>query len=142
MKMKIINPKVHGYLDYMGAALLAVAPSIFNFSETAATASYIAAALQFGYSIITAYPLGAVKMIPFTVHAVIEFVTSLALVAMPWMAGFAGEDAARNFFVASGIGLLAVWLLTDYKGNQSGGEAAGVRSANRKFERELEQVRR
>jgi hypothetical protein len=142
MKLKIIDPKIHGYLDYMAAATLAIAPSLLNFSDTAATASYIAAVLQFGYSIITAYPLGAVKMIPFTVHGVIEFATSLALVAMPWMAEFAAQDSARNFFVASGIGLMAVWLLTDYRGNQTGGIAAGVRSANRKFERELEEIRR
>jgi hypothetical protein len=71
------------------------------------------------------------------VHAGIEFVTAVALIAMPWMVGFADQPAARNFFIAAGLGLVAIWALTDYQGDQTGGEAAGVRSANRKLERAI-----
>jgi hypothetical protein len=128
---------MHGYLDYSAVALLLLAPAIFGFSAEAARASYILAGVQLTYSLLTAYPLGAVKMIPFVIHAAIEFVTAAVMIILPWMAGFNDDAAARNFFVAAGLGLMAVWALTDYRGNQTGGEAAGVRSANRKVEQVL-----
>lgn len=59
--------------------------------------------------------LGVVKLIPFTVHGAIEFVIAIALVAMPWLLGFANQPAARNFYVGSGVVVFIVWLITDYK---------------------------
>lgn len=112
--MKVISPRVHGYLDYLAVIVLLLAPSLFDFSENAAMASYIAAGGQFLYSIITDYPLGLFKAISFRTHAGIELAVSLLLIAAPWIAAFADDGNARNFFLVSGIGLFAVWLMTDY----------------------------
>jgi hypothetical protein len=59
--------------------------------------------------------LGLVGLIPFTIHGASEFLISFVLIAMPWVAGFAAEAPARNFFVGSGILIFVVWLTTDYK---------------------------
>jgi hypothetical protein len=40
-------------------------------------------------------------------------------IAMPWLFGFASHDAARNFFIAAGVGLLVVAALTDYRSRQT-----------------------
>jgi hypothetical protein len=45
---------------------------------------------------------------------VLESLMAVGWIAAPWLLGFAGETAARNFFVAAGIGLLAVAAITDY----------------------------
>jgi hypothetical protein len=110
-----MGPKVHGYLDYGFVVLTALAPSLFGFEGTPRNACYMLAAVQLGMSLLTAYPLGAVRMIPFTVHATIEFMTALLLIGLPWIADFNAVDSARNFFVASGLGLLALWSVTDYR---------------------------
>jgi hypothetical protein len=113
--LRKMGPRMHGYLDYAMVALFAIAPTIFGWNGIPRNACYIMAAVQLTLSLLTAYPLGAVRMIPFTVHATIEFVTALVLLAMPWVGNFSDVDAARNFFLAGGIGLLALWTVTDYK---------------------------
>jgi hypothetical protein len=106
---------MHGYLDYAIVVLFAIAPTVFGWNAGVRNACYAMAGVQLILSLLTAYPLGLVRMIPFTVHATIEFITALALMALPWMARFADVDAARNFFVLAGLGLLALWTVTDYK---------------------------
>lgn len=113
---KALNPKVHGMLDYGLVALFLLAPSLFSFTETAATVSYVIGILYLATSLLTKYPLGAVKLIPFPTHGVIESIMAVSWIALPWIFGFAGDAAARNFFIVAGIGLLAVVALTDYTG--------------------------
>ncbi|HEX8825309.1 MAG TPA: hypothetical protein VF794_35675, partial [Archangium sp.] len=59
--------------------------------------------------------LGVAKLIPFTIHGSIEAVTSVALVVLPFLLGFADVVRARNFFIVSGIALFAVWFVTNYR---------------------------
>ncbi len=41
--MKFLNPRVHGYVDYVAVALLALAPTLFAFGGVAAAICYLAA---------------------------------------------------------------------------------------------------
>jgi len=116
--MKILNPRVHGYLDYVLVALFLLAPTLFGMSSVPSIISYALAAIHFTETILTAFPLGLVSLLPFTVHGAIEFLISFILIAMPWIAGFASEAAARNFFIGAGILIFVVWLTTDYKAAQ------------------------
>jgi uncharacterized membrane protein len=113
--MKVLAPKPHGYIDYVAVALLVLAPSLFGFVGIAATLSYVLAVMQLGMSLITAYPVSLAKVLPFTAHGVVELVTSLFLIAAPWLFGFDAVAASRNFFVIAGVGLLLVYVITDYK---------------------------
>ncbi|MEJ7848715.1 MAG: hypothetical protein WKF92_11575 [Pyrinomonadaceae bacterium] len=113
--MKILNPRVHGYLDYVLVVLFLLAPTLFGMSSGPSTISYALAAIHFTETILTAFPLGLVSLLPFTVHGAIEFLISFVLVAMPWIAGFASEIGSRNFFIGAGILIFVVWLTTDYK---------------------------
>lgn len=113
--MKILPPKIHGFLDYAVILLLAVAPSLFRFTNEAATVCYVLAVVYLAMALLTAYPLGAFKLIPFTLHGAIELVLSPILIAMPWIAGFSYDRPGRYFFIAAGAALFVVWLITDYK---------------------------
>jgi ABC-type multidrug transport system permease subunit len=125
--MKFLSPRIHGYLDYVVVAALLLAPSIFGFGGIAAGLCYVLAVAQLGMSLLTAYPLGALKLLPFTIHGFVEAATAVLLVAAPWLFGFADVPEARNFFLASGVVLGVVWLVTDYKAAQLPSDRAGIR---------------
>lgn len=114
--MKILNPRVHGYIDYLAVLYFLAAPSLFGFTGLPATIFYVLAAAHLILTLLTAYPLGVVKIIPFPLHGAIELLAGIALVALPWLLGFANSDVlARNIYVASGAVLFVAWLVTDYK---------------------------
>ena len=112
---KILKPEVHGVLDYGLAFMFFLMPSIFNFPDHAATLSYIVGVAYLGTSLLTRYPLGALKLIPFPMHGVLETMMAIFWVAAPWIMGFADHAASRNFFVIAGIALLGVVAITDYR---------------------------
>jgi hypothetical protein len=112
---KVLNPTVHGVLDYALALAFLLAPGLVDFSDSAANLSYLIGIVYLGASLLTRYPLGAMHMIPFPVHGLIESIMAAAWIVMPWLFGFAGDAAARNFFVAAGVGLLAIVAVTDYR---------------------------
>ena len=125
--MKILQPRTHAILDYGLAALFLLAPTLFDFSATAATLSYVSGIAYIGASLLTKYPLGAIKLIPFPLHGVLESIMAAGWIVAPWLAGFADVPAARNFFVAAGIALLAVVSITDYRASESLGRHGAER---------------
>ncbi|MGH8471003.1 MAG: hypothetical protein ACREVJ_00745 [Gammaproteobacteria bacterium] len=56
--MEILGPRVHGYLAF----------------SVVATVSYALAAIHLVLTLLTAFPSGVVKAIPFTVHGALELV--------------------------------------------------------------------
>ena len=107
-----ITPKAHGVIDYLSSAAFAAAPSLLGFRSPTATA--LARSFGAGYtgmSLGTAYPLGAVKTIPFPAHVATDAVLGLAFAAAPWLFGFADDRRARNFFLAmAGVSAVVVAL--------------------------------
>jgi hypothetical protein len=113
--MKILSPRIHGFIDYAVVLLFALAPTLFGFGGTPRVACYVLAAAHLGMTLLTAFPLGALKLIPFTVHGALEGVIAVALAALPWVLGFDEMAPARNFFLASAVAVALTWLITDYK---------------------------
>jgi hypothetical protein len=111
--MKIISDTTHGILDYVTVALFALAPSVLGLTGTAALISYALAIIHLTMTVLTDMPLGIVKIIPIKLHALVELVVGPVLVvgalALPTL--FAGGQA---FFVAAGVVIFAVWLLSNY----------------------------
>lgn len=113
--MHILKPRPHGFMDYAAILLIAAGPSLLGFGGTPATLCYALAAIYLGLVLFTAYPLGVVQVVPFTVHGTIELILAPLLAALPWIAGFADVSVARNFFLVLAAALGIVWLVTDYK---------------------------
>ncbi len=115
--MKILNPTVHGLLDYLVVAAFALAPTIFGLEGAPATISYILAVVHLLLTVLTAFPPGLIKIVPVIFHGWIEFIVAVCLIGLPFITGFTGT--ARNFYVATGIIILVVWLITDYKATET-----------------------
>jgi hypothetical protein len=112
--MKIINAKIHGYLDYGVVLAFLAAPSLFHFSGIPAAISYALAGVHLALTLLTDFPLGALKWVPLKWHGIIELIVGPILVALPFALDFGSEPAAQYFYRVSGIVILIVWFLTDY----------------------------
>ena len=110
--MKIISPFIHGFLDYFTVALFAIAPIVLSFAELPKLICFALAAVHLVTTLLTAFPLGVAALIPFPIHGWMERVIGPVLVALPFVLGFAG--LAVWFFVAAGVTIVLVALVTDY----------------------------
>jgi hypothetical protein len=113
--MKIINAKVHGILDYIVVAGFLAAPSLFGLMGLPALIAYVLAGVHLTLTLLTAFPGGAVKVIPFKVHGLIELIVGPCLMVLPFVLGFTEQAPAAAFYAYGGILIFVVWLLTDYK---------------------------
>ncbi len=118
--MKILNTLIHGVLDYATVIAFASAPTVFGFSGAAANLAYLLAGVHLAMTVLTDMPLGLVKIVPMRVHAFVEMLVGPTLIAAALLAP-SMVKGAQGFFVASGLAICAVWVLSDYvSATQSG----------------------
>jgi hypothetical protein len=128
--MKKVAPLPHGVLDYVSAAQMMTAPYLLGFSnhKRATQCSLYSGAAILGLSLLTRYPLGAIKAIPFPVHGVVETLAAVGNIAAPWLYGFANNKAAKWTHIISGAATLGLVAMTDYRAAE---RPAAQRSAGR-----------
>ena len=114
--MKIISIKNHGYLDYVTVLAFALIPTVFGFGGTPAYLSYILAVVHLTMTLLTDFPLGAIKIIPVKLHKLVETIVGPVLIVLPWVLGFSENVIARYVYVIMGLVIIAIVLLTDYFG--------------------------
>jgi hypothetical protein len=84
-----VDSTLHGVVDYSaGAFLLTALPKLAGIEGTrSARQIRTAAAIHGGYSTLTDYPLGVVKLLPFRAHLALDAIGALALAATPFVTG-------------------------------------------------------
>jgi hypothetical protein len=84
-----IDSTLHGATDYTVGTLLTTAfPRLIGIEGTRAARQIRAAgAIHVGYSTITDYPLGIVKLLPYRAHLAIDALGAIALAATPFVTG-------------------------------------------------------
>lgn len=107
---------VHGMVEYVAAIALLVAPFVLSFEENAATA----ASIIFGVVVLfvaasTEGPTSLVDQIPLPAHVALDYVLAVALIAIPFIAGFSDETAPTVFFIALGVVHLLITIGTRFK---------------------------
>jgi hypothetical protein len=114
--LRSIGAVSHGIIDYLMVIILAIGPGVAGFSGKQAVFCYVLAAVHFLMTVLTRFPLGAVKIIGFPLHGVIEALVAILLILLPWLANFFRGVHSRNFFIAIGLLIGVIALLTNYRG--------------------------
>jgi hypothetical protein len=130
-----ISAVLHGATDYtVGTLLMTAFPKLAGIEGTeSARQVRISGAAHAGYSTLTAYPLGIVKLIPFKVHLGLDLIGALAIGATPFVTG-QWKKGRRHWVPQVGIAAfeLQSLLLTDPTGKGDfHGDVDAVREANR-----------
>jgi len=129
-----VDSTLHGVVDYTaGATLMTAFPKLAGIEGTrSARQVRTAAAIHAGYSTLTDYPLGIVKLLPFKAHLALDAVGALALAATPFATG-QYKDGRRHWVphVALCLFELASLAITDPTGKGDfHGDIEAVREAN------------
>ena len=114
--MKIFSPRAHGYLDFLTVVIFLLAPTALGLSELPAYLSYGLAVVHLIVTLVSDFPFGIAKVIPFYIHGWIERIVGPVLIVVPFILGFDADTVARNFYVVMGAIIIAVGILTDYRG--------------------------
>ena len=129
-----VDATLHGVVDYSaGAVLMTVFPRIAGIAGTrAARQIRIAGGVHAGYSTVTDYPLGMVKLLPYKAHLALDLLGALAIAAAPFVSG-EYRKGRRHWVPQVGLCLfeLQSLALTDPTGRGDfHGDVEAVRQAN------------
>jgi hypothetical protein len=104
----------HQMIEPFAAILLIAAPWIFGFSDndTATTLSVIVGVIVLLTGMSTRWRLSLVKLIPLRTHFMMDLGVGVALIALPFIAGFSDHGGATRFFVIAGVLELGTALMT------------------------------
>ena len=114
--MKFITPQVHAIIDILVTIFLFASPTIFGFTGQLAMFTYLLGIICIILILLTDFSIGVVKVIPFFVHGVVEFVIGVALIGLAYTL-FNDNPEGKLYYVIFGTAVLLTWLFTDYKRN-------------------------
>ena len=105
-----ITPTAHAVLDYaVAATFFAAGAWLMRRHRAAATLAFANGAMVAGMSMLTDYPGGIVRVLPFRGHRAGDVVQAAFAGLGPALFGFAGDEEARFFYAqaASEVGVIA-----------------------------------
>ena len=91
--MRFIPTSVHGVIDYLWGLALLAAPWLIGFADVPA-AKWTAVTFGLGailYSALTAYEFGLLKLLPVSLHLILDGIGGVALAASPFLFGFSDQ---------------------------------------------------
>lgn len=112
--MRILDPRVHGLLDLVTVVLLVIGPPFFGLGGWPEAIAWTLAIVHLLMTLLTRFPMGRWRVIPFPVHGIVELVVGVGLLILPSYAGYAPGSPARRFYLGMGALILVVWALTAY----------------------------
>ena len=114
--VRLLPAWFHAVADYAVGILLIVVALVSNGSTGATATGVVVGAVVLLVSALTRYPLGIVKVLPFTIHSAGDYLAAALLIAAPFALNFAdAEGGIAAFYVVMGLAVLAVSLVTNYQ---------------------------
>ena len=114
--VRLLPAWFHAIADYaVGITLIIVALAVGGSTGAVATGVVVGATVLV-VSMLTKYPLGIAKVLPFTIHSAGDYLAAGLLLVAPWVLNFAdGDSGLTAFYVVAGVAVLAVSLITNYQ---------------------------
>ena len=114
--IRLLPASLHAVADYAVGALLILVAVLSGGSSGAVGTGIVVGATVLVVSMFTNYPLGVIKVLPFTVHSAGDYLAAALLIAAPFTLHFSsGDSGLTAFYVAAGVAVLAVSLITNYQ---------------------------
>src|SRR5215208_3390205 len=122
--------RAHQAIEPFAAILLIAAPWIFGFSDndTAMTLSVIAGIVVLATGMTTRWRMSLVKLIPLRTHFTMDLGVGIALIVLPFVAGFSDHGGATRFFVIAGALELGTALMTRWDEREEVGQVRSPRT--------------
>lgn len=113
---RLLPARFHAIADYAVAAALIIVAAVAGGSGKAVGAGVVIGAVVLVVSMLTRYPLGVFKVLPFTVHSAGDYLAATLLVVSPFALNFNNSDTGLTvFYIVAGAAVLAVSLITNYQ---------------------------
>jgi hypothetical protein len=128
--VRLLPAWLHAVADYAVGGLLIIVALAVGGSNGAVATGVVVGAVVLLVSMLTKYPLGVVKVLPFTVHSAGDYLAAALLVIAPFVLNFRSGDAGLTaFYIVAGIAVLAVSLITNYQYSDKREWAPGAAAA-------------
>jgi hypothetical protein len=114
--VRLLPAWLHAIADYaVGAGLIIIALAVGGTTGAVATGVVVGITVL-AVSMLTRYPLGIFKVLPFTIHSAGDYLAAFLLLVAPFALNFRGSDGALTaVYLVAGIAVLAVSLVTNYQ---------------------------
>jgi hypothetical protein len=114
--VKFLPAWFHAIADYAVGILLIVVALVDNGSAGAVATGVVVGVVVLIVSMLTKYPLGVFKVLPFTIHSAGDYLAAALLIVAPFALNFADAESGMTvFYVVMGVAVLAVSLITNYQ---------------------------
>ncbi|MDR2988272.1 MAG: hypothetical protein LBV34_25890 [Nocardiopsaceae bacterium] len=128
--IRLLPAGFHAVADYAVAALLIVVPILVGGSTLAVATGVTVGIVVALVSALTRYPLGVVKVLPFTVHSLGDYLAVILLAAAPFALGYTATDHSLSlFYEGAAAAVLLVSLITNYQYSPKKAESAASQHA-------------
>jgi hypothetical protein len=110
----LIPRPLHAVLDYSWGVAHTFAPEWLGFSGDDAANQFakFRGISMVATSLMTRYELGVIRVVPFNMHLLFDFLGALLGLASPWLLGFDKNDKARKAVIGFSLLELGVVLLS------------------------------
>ncbi len=114
--VKLLPAWLHAIADYAVGGLVILIALVAGNSGPATATGVVVGAVVLLVSMATQYPLGVVKVLPFRLHSLGDYAAAGLLVVAPFALGYSDSETALSvFYVAAGLAVLGVSLITNYQ---------------------------
>jgi hypothetical protein len=114
--VRLLPAWFHAIADYAVGVLLIVAALAIGGTGLAIATGVVVGAVVLLVSMATKYPLGVVKVLPFTLHSAGDYLAAALLFIAPFALGFSDTDGGLTaLYIAVGVAVVAVSLITNYQ---------------------------
>lgn len=112
MNIRFVPLRLHAAADYLVPLTFIGAPLLFQFPMHARWVAFTVAGTHLTMTMLTNYPGGLIKLIPFRIHLLLELLLGPCLIAMPWLLHFSSHPLAMGLFTGWGVISFSTYFVT------------------------------